>query len=83
MRYTAPMDNEKQMAEVIEQLENVNARLEKQLSMRRMFVTGVVYGLGFFLGSAILATIALGVLAPYFGQFSWVKNSYETGTSLK
>lgn len=83
MRYTTLMDNEKQMGAVIEQLELVNARLEKQLSLKRMFVTGVVYGLGFFLGSAILATIALGVLGPLFGQITWVKDSYAAGSSLK
>lgn len=47
-----------------------------------MFVVGIVYGIGFFVGSAIIATIALGILGPWFGKIPWVHSAFETGVSL-
>ena len=31
---------------------------------------------------AIIATIAFGVFGPWFGQFAWIRNAFETGASL-
>ncbi len=79
------MDNEyenKQM-EILDQLKLLNKKLAKQNSLRFIFRTGIVYGVGFFIGSAILATIALGVLGPLFGQIDWIAEYYQKGESLK
>jgi hypothetical protein len=47
-----------------------------------MFVSGILYGIGFFVGSAIIATIALGIFGPWFAQIPWVRAAYEAGTAL-
>jgi hypothetical protein len=67
---------------IIEHLERLNAHVAKQNSLPRMFLVGVIYGIGFFLGSAIIATIVLGLVGPYFAQISWVHDSFESGASL-
>jgi hypothetical protein len=68
---------------IIEQLEILNKQVRRQNSVKQMFVGGVVYGVGFFVGSAILATIAFGIVAPFAGRISWIHNSFVTGSSLR
>jgi hypothetical protein len=72
----------KSQDEVIVQLELLNKKVAEQNTIRRIFFTGIIYGIGFFIGSAILATIAFGVLSPWFGKIEWVHENYERGTSL-
>lgn len=76
------MDEEKYSIELIRQVEALNAKIAKQLSVKNIFITGIIYGIGFFIGSAILATIALGVLGPVLGKITWVKTNYDTGVSI-
>lgn len=68
---------------IVEQLEKVNKELAKQNSVRRIFFVGIIYGVGFFIGSAVLATIALGIFGPYFAQIPWVRHAYEAGTVFR
>lgn len=67
---------------IIGNLEKINRQLARQNSFGRMFVVGIVYGVGFFVGSAVIATIAFGILGPWVGQIPWVRNAFETGASL-
>ncbi len=76
------MEIENQRDRIIEQLEMLNAKMDKQNSTKQILKMGVIYGIGFFIGSAILATIALGVLSPFFGKIEWVKTNYEAGNSI-
>jgi hypothetical protein len=71
-----------QMQKLIEHLDALNARLARQYSFRHMFASGVLYGIGFVVGSAIIATILLGIFGPYFAQIPWVRAAYEAGTQL-
>lgn len=73
---------EDQRDKIIENLELLNRQVARQNSLGRMFLIGINYGIGFFVGSAIIATIALGLLGPWFGQFQWIRNAFETGVSL-
>jgi hypothetical protein len=68
---------------ILEQLQLLNEKAAKQGSTKAIFYTGLIYGFGFFIGSAILATIALGTLGPWIGQIEWVREYYEQGTSIK
>jgi thiosulfate reductase cytochrome b subunit len=68
--------------EIVEHLEKINHELHRQNSYRHMFGTGIVYGIGFFVGSAILATIALGLLSPWLGQIAWIRDAFTTGTTI-
>ncbi len=76
------MDLENQRDKIIEQLEVLNIKIDLQNSIRHILKTGIIYGIGFFIGSAILATIALGVLGPLFGKIEWIRNNFEKGTSI-
>ena len=73
---------EKQHNEVVRQLEELNLKVAEQNTIKRIFFTGIIYGVGFFIGSAILATIAFGVLSQLFGKIEWVHDNFERGTSL-
>ena len=72
------------MDTIIEELEKLNAQMARQGSIGRVFLVGVVYGVGFVVGSAILATILLGTLGPVVGSHSaWVRNAFQAGQELK
>ena len=75
-----PLDN--QHDKIIEHLDLLNKQVARQNSVSRMFIVGIVYGVGFFFGSAIIATIAFGVLGPWFAQIPWVRTAFETGHIL-
>lgn len=75
------MPNE-QLSKLIEHLDMLNSRLARQYSFRHMFFSGILYGIGFVVGSAIIATILLGIFSPYFAQIPWVRAAYEAGTQL-
>lgn len=77
------MDIEKQQDKIIEQLETLNEKMAEQNKVRRIFVTGIIYGVGFFIGSAIIATIAFGILSPWFGKIDWVRDNFERGASMR
>ncbi len=77
------MEIEEQRDTIIAQLEMLNAKMKQQGSVRHIFVTGVIYGVGFFIGSAIIATIAFGVLSPWIGKIDWVRDNFERGASLR
>lgn len=76
------MNIEEQNKKIIEQLEILNSGIKRQNSIRHIVTTGVIYGIGFFIGSAIIATIALGILGPIFGKISWVEENFERGTEI-
>jgi len=76
------MEPDIQRDKIIEQLEALNEKMEKQISIKRTFLSGIMYGIGFFVGSAILATIALGILGPWFGEIQWVRETFERGSSM-
>lgn len=69
--------------EIVDHLEKINYELHRQNSYRHMLGTGIVYGVGFFIGSAILATIALGLFAPWFSEIPLVRDAFTTGSSLR
>ena len=73
---------EDQRDNIIENLEILNRRVERQNSFAHMFMVGIIYGIGFFVGSAIIATIALGIFGPWFAQIPWIHSMFETGTEL-
>lgn len=76
------MPDEQFKREVIAQLGALNEKTARQNSFRRVFSVGIVYGLGFFIGSAIIAVIALGILGPVVGKWRWVGDSYEKGATI-
>jgi hypothetical protein len=76
------MDSENQQDKVIEQLEALNEKLEKQISVRWNLYIGIIYGIGFFIGSAILATIALGIFGPTVAKIPWIQDNFTRGETI-
>ncbi|HAS85032.1 MAG TPA: hypothetical protein DCS23_03130 [Candidatus Yonathbacteria bacterium] len=76
------MGIDNQRDEIIEQLKSLNVKLAKQLEIKRIFLTGIIYGVGFFLGSAIIATIALGVFGPTIAKIPWVQENFDRGSAI-
>ncbi len=76
------MNIEEQNDKIIKQLEILNASIEHQNSVKHTISIGIIYGISFFIGSAIIATIALGILGPIFGKISWIGENFEKGTSI-
>lgn len=72
-----------QHKQIIDELQSLNAKLERQNSLRHIATTGLIYGVGFVLGSTILATILIGVLLPYVQDIGWVRDSFIRGASLR
>lgn len=77
------MELGEQRDRIIEQLELLNQKMVRQNSVKHIFMKGIIYGLGFFIGSAVIATIAFGLLSPLFGNIDWVKSNYERGAQLR
>lgn len=67
---------------LLAELQTLNGNISRQLSVRRIFFTGIVYGIGFFLGSAVLAVIALGIFGPMIGSIPWVEETFHRGTVI-
>lgn len=77
------MTTEEEQNKIVEQLEMLNHKMEQQNSVGYIFSRGIIYGIGFFIGSAVIATIAFGVLSPWVGQIQWVKDNFERGASMR
>lgn len=67
---------------ILGQLKSINAQIARQNSLSRMLVIGIIYGIGFFVGSAVIATIVLGLVGPWFGQIAWIREAFQTGLLL-
>ena len=79
------MDSDTQnfQKKILEQMEILTTDAVRRNSVKHFFFTGFIYGVGFFIGSAILATIVLGILSPWIAEIDWVRDNYERGESLK
>jgi len=76
------MSLEEQREEIITELKALNAAVKRQNSIPRIFLTGVIYGIGFVVGSAILATIAIGIFGPTLADIPWVRDTFKAGTDF-
>lgn len=76
------MSLEEQRKEIIEELQMLNQKVSRQNSLSFIFGTGIIYGIGFVVGSAIIATIALGFVVPFFEDIPWVRDTFQRGAAL-
>ncbi len=83
MVYFLCMDTDESRDLITEQLVELNKKMAYQNSMRLTFLKGIIYGVGFFIGSAIIATIVVGILSPWIGEVDWVRDSFERGASFR
>ena len=71
-----------QRDEVITQLEQANIHLAQQNALSHIFFTGIIQGIGFFIGSAIIATVALGIFGPLLAKIPFVHDLFQAGSNL-
>ncbi len=76
------MNIEEQNEQIIKQLIVLNGSIRKQSSVMYNIRIGMIYGIGFFIGSAIIATIALGIFGPMLGKVSWIGDNFSKGNSI-
>lgn len=76
------MEIQDQRDKIIEQLEALNEKMDRQNSVKRTFFMAILYGVGFFIGSAVIATIALGIFGPMVGKIGWVEENFQRGTEI-
>lgn len=76
-------EQDNQYTEMTHQLKELNKRIERQVSLKHIFITGIVYGFGFIIGTAVLATISLGLFGPWFAEIDWIRETFERGAELK
>lgn len=74
--------HDEQYQGLLAQLEAIQRELRHDHALLRLFARGVVYGIGFFLGSVIIATILLGIFGPWVAEIGWIRNAFVTGASL-
>ncbi len=55
---------------LIDVLENLEAQIEKQNSLRTTFIKGAIYGLGTVIGATLLVAIFGGLIANTIGLFT-------------
>lgn len=74
-----------QHQQIIDQLQGLNEKLAKQNSWYHIFLMALVYGIGFVIGSSILASILLGFALPtikeYFGVNLAPHSHYTSDTT--
>jgi len=72
-----------QREQIITELEELNEEMHEQNSKRHTLVRGIIYGVGVIIGSAIIATIILGILSPWIGDVGWIHDLFQRGAELR
>lgn len=73
---------EEQRDRIIEELEELNKKMAIQNSVRHVFLRGLIYGVGVLIGSAVVATLILGVVSPWIAQIDWVQDNFTRGVEI-
>jgi len=63
-----PEGTEEQRAQIIAHLERLNSNVERQMSLAYGLRNGVIYGLGFVIGSTLLTAVIVTFGLTFFGN---------------
>lgn len=63
--------------ELVSELQTLNSALAKQQSVRYMLRNGMLYGVGFVIGSSILAGVVISALVFLFGDVPLIGSVVE------
>ena len=61
-------ENSSKLNNLIDEMKNVTAHMEKYYSLKYAFFRGIIYGLGFILGTTIVAGILLTTMNLMFDE---------------
>lgn len=73
---------ESERDELKQQMAKLTAALEAQNSLLTALAKGIFYGFGFFIGSAILAAVGVGLFVHFIGVPSWAQDAFQAGSSF-
>ena len=76
------MDIEQWRADIARGVQQLNAQLQRQNSFKQRFLDGVVYGVGFVIGSVLVASVLIGLLSPWLKQLPFVQGLYQSGQQV-
>ena len=70
VRYNSPMENEllKQENELLAGLNILNTQVSKQMSVWFTLRNGIIYGVGFIIGSTLLTATVVTFVLTFFGN---------------
>jgi hypothetical protein len=71
------MSSEKQNDKLIENLEELNKKIELQNSLPRTLVIGIIHGVGFIVGTSILAALFIGTFVKFAGNMPIIEDLIE------
>lgn len=67
---------------MLEAVQALYHEVKRQNTIGYVFTRGLIYGVGFVIGTTIVATIAIGVFRPLFDKVAWVRDNYLRGAEL-
>jgi hypothetical protein len=67
---------------LVDEMAQLKEQVAEQNSLTRMFIRGIVYGIGFVIGSAVIATIIIGLLGPFLADVPWVRDTFRAGEDI-
>ena len=76
------MDTETENLAILKELKYLNRQIETQYSYHRSLLQGIVYGIGFIIGSTVIATLAIGYLLPSAIQIPWLHDNFVRGAAV-
>ena len=53
---------------IVTRIEELNANVEKQMSVWYVFRNGIIYGIGFIIGSTVLTTLVISFVLTFFSH---------------
>ena len=68
--------------EILAELKTLNAQIANQSAFRHNFSIGILYGIGFVIGSTIFATLGLGLIIPYATNVPWLHDNFVRGSNI-
>jgi hypothetical protein len=72
----------REQEKLIEEMTELKEQVADQNSLPKMFVRGIVYGIGFVIGSAVIATILIGIFGPLVSDIPWVQDTFRAGRDI-
>lgn len=66
------MEDASPLGDILSELKELNANERTQISMMHILKTGIIYGVGFVIGSSILAAFLINVGILLFGDYPMI-----------
>jgi hypothetical protein len=68
--------------ELIRHIDALTVQMEKRNSLWYTLLWGVFYGVGFVIGSVVLATILIGIFLPFVRTIPGIQQAFQSGVGV-